>query len=179
MPGMQCCCGSDAGASTESPDAVSLLVPAYIWPDPSVYAQLVRCCDCHNVWLRVLASCAHAFPAIHRAAAGTVQAEAGSAAIVIITGAISGPPEPGHPRTDLYRQTFGQLAGTGVRLIGYVHTRYGQRPLQEVLDAVQQWYGGYGECLSGVFVDEASCKVGIAGGTCRCGNAHFLAWRGI
>lgn len=129
MPGMQCCCGAvsggDAGASAANSDAVSLLVPAYIWPDPGVYSQL---------------------------------AEAGPSAIVIITGANSGPPEPGHPRTDLYRRTFGQLASSGVRLIGYVHTSYGQRPLQEVIQAVQHWYAGYGECLSGIFVDEASCK---------------------
>ena len=91
---------------------------------------------------------------------GTVkQAEAGPSAIAIVTGGSSGPPEAGSPHTQLYRQTFGRLAKSGVRVVGYLHVSYGRRPLQQALAAVRDWYAGYGDLLSGVFVDEVPSEV--------------------
>lgn len=76
----------------------------------------------------------------------------------MVTGGSSGPPEPDSEHTQLYRQTFRQLAASKVRVVGYVHISYARRPLKQALAAVQQWYDGYGDCLSGIFVDEAACK---------------------
>lgn len=87
------------------------------------------------------------------------QAQAGPSAIAIVTGGSSGPPEAGSPYTELYRQTFGRLAKSGVRVVGYIHVSYGRRPLQQALAAVREWYTGYGDLLSGIFVDEAACEV--------------------
>lgn len=37
------CCGSAGGSAADGQALpVSLLIPAYVWPDPAVYAQLVR-----------------------------------------------------------------------------------------------------------------------------------------
>ena len=38
------CCGSAGGGAADEQAPVSLLIPAYIWPDAAVYAQLVRFC---------------------------------------------------------------------------------------------------------------------------------------
>lgn len=87
------------------------------------------------------------------------QEEAGPDAIAIVTGGSSGPPEAGSPHTQLYRQTFGRLAKSGVSVVGYIHVSYGRRPLQQALAAVRDWYTSYGDLLSGIFVDEAPCEV--------------------
>ncbi len=80
---------------------------------------------------------------------------------MVITGADSGPPEPcaGSAVADLYHATFRRLAKSGVRAVGYVHTSYGRRTLQEVLSDIVVWYAEYGECLSGIFVDEVVSQV--------------------
>lgn len=39
---MRWCCGSGASTATQDDEPVSLLVPAYIWPEPVAYAQLVQ-----------------------------------------------------------------------------------------------------------------------------------------
>lgn len=61
---------------------------------------------------------------------------------------------PGATPSTSYPAQVAKAHAAGAKVLGYVHTRYGVRPIAEVkadIDKHQQWYG-----VSGVFVDTTS-----------------------
>jgi hypothetical protein len=66
---------------------------------------------------------------------------------------------PGARRDHAYIAAVSRLQAVGVRVLGYVPTGYGWRPLQSVLDDVdryQRWYD-----VDGLFFDEAASAAGL------------------
>jgi hypothetical protein len=61
---------------------------------------------------------------------------------------------PGHSVDDEFATALGDLAATGVVVLGYIHTRWGARPPFDVVDDVLRWLDR--APLSGVFLDEAA-----------------------
>jgi hypothetical protein len=61
---------------------------------------------------------------------------------------------PGTSQNSDYVTAVNNAEAAGIKVIGYVHTSYGARPMSEVLsevDLYKQWYG-----VSGIFLDEVS-----------------------
>ncbi|MCC7261954.1 MAG: spherulation-specific family 4 protein, partial [Candidatus Latescibacteria bacterium] len=71
--------------------------------------------------------------------------------LIAILNPASGPGEKGIPD---YARAVDSLRTAGGRVIGYVHTSYGQRPLAEVLAEVDAYYQRY--ALDGIFFDETT-----------------------
>ena len=65
---------------------------------------------------------------------------------------------PGQVRMDGYAAAVRTLQAAGVRVLGYVPTGYGWRPLQTVLDEVGHHVSWYG--VDGIFFDEAASGAG-------------------
>lgn len=61
---------------------------------------------------------------------------------------------PGVEEDPAYRPVIEALQAAGVRLAGYVDTRYGRRPINAVADDVATWVRRYG--VDGVFLDQVS-----------------------
>lgn len=80
------------------------------------------------------------------------QATAGAPIVdVMIMNPASG---PGTSQNSDYVTAVNNAKAAGIKVIGYVHTSYGARPISEVLaevDLYKQWYG-----VSGIFLDEVS-----------------------
>jgi hypothetical protein len=58
-----------------------------------------------------------------------------------------------------FAQAIERLSENGLIAIGYLHTSYGNRPLEESLQNAERWsklYKKYG--ISGIFVDEVNCS---------------------
>jgi hypothetical protein len=61
---------------------------------------------------------------------------------------------PGAERSHAYRSAVHLLQAAGVRVLGYVPTGYGWRPLQDAIDDVDRYVAWYG--VDGIFFDEAA-----------------------
>lgn len=57
-----------------------------------------------------------------------------------------------------YKKILKRAVKAGIRLLGYVHTNYGDRPFAEVKKDLEQWHLLYPE-IDGIFVDTMSNKV--------------------
>jgi hypothetical protein len=66
---------------------------------------------------------------------------------------------PGAQRDHAYITAVHRLQAAGVRVLGYVPTGYGWRPLQTVLDDVDRYLWWYG--VDGIFFDEAASDPGL------------------
>jgi hypothetical protein len=60
---------------------------------------------------------------------------------------------PGQAFDPAYRTAIAQAEAAGIRLLGYVSTTWGTRPVDEVLQDVQRYRDWYG--VSAIFLDEA------------------------
>jgi hypothetical protein len=78
----------------------------------------------------------------------------------------------------LYREVADELNGAGVQLVGYIDSRYGTRPVKEMVAEAAAYRDRYG--VTGVFLDQAAstldelshyetCIVGL-----RAGGARFV-----
>lgn len=67
---------------------------------------------------------------------------------------------PGARRIPDYVRAADSLRAAGGRVIGYVHTSYAQRPLQEVLAEVDTYYQRY--AMDGIFFDETTGDTALA-----------------
>lgn len=68
---------------------------------------------------------------------------------------------PGGEPSDAYRSAVRTAQRAGARVLGYVHTTYGERPTADVIadiDRYKSWYG-----VDGIFLDEASHDVARLG----------------
>jgi hypothetical protein len=64
---------------------------------------------------------------------------------------------PGDARDSNYVDTIRKLKAKGFRVVGYVHTSYGQRSLYGVLTDINKWMYLYGaNNIDGFFIDETS-----------------------
>ena len=54
-----------------------------------------------------------------------------------------------------YAKIIQKAKTAGIRLIGYISTRYGERPIEEVEAEVKRWFDLYPD-ISGIFIDEFS-----------------------
>jgi hypothetical protein len=61
---------------------------------------------------------------------------------------------PGAGRDEAYLSQIARARAAGIRVIGYVHTRYGARPWREVVAEVDAYYDWYE--IDGIFLDEVS-----------------------
>lgn len=76
---------------------------------------------------------------------------------VSLTAIVNPASGPGESRDFRYVQITERAARAGVRLIGYVETDYGERPLAEVQDEVDRWRAWY-PSIHGIFFDEQAEK---------------------
>lgn len=86
-------------------------------------------------------------------------AKAGASAVAIVTGPNSGPPDANSRNITAYNSAFQQLTNGGVQLAGYVYMSYAQRPVDDTLSDIRDWYAQHGDQLAGIFVDEAAVEV--------------------
>lgn len=89
----------------------------------------------------------------------TLQAKAGASAVAVVTGPNSGPPDANSRNITVYNDAFEQLTNGGVQLAGYVYMSYGQRPVEDTLSDIRDWYAQHSDQLAGIFVDEAAVEV--------------------
>jgi hypothetical protein len=69
---------------------------------------------------------------------------------------------PGPARRDDYVAGIAQLIDAGIKVIGYVATGYGKRPVGDVEADVDRWRGFY-PAVTGIFFDEMSNQPGFEG----------------
>ena len=56
-----------------------------------------------------------------------------------------------------YLQGIHDLAANGIKVVGYVYTSYGQRPIQEIYNNIESWSQFYKDAgVQGIFFDETS-----------------------
>ena len=67
---------------------------------------------------------------------------------------------PGTARFDAFVQTFAAARARGVRVVGYVDTRYGARPIGDAETEIDHWFAWYG--VDGVFLDEVPSDCSLA-----------------
>ena len=67
---------------------------------------------------------------------------------------------PGTAQVDGFVQTIATARARGVRVIGYVHTRYGARPIGDAETEIDHWFAWYG--VDGVFLDEVPSDCTLA-----------------
>ena len=67
---------------------------------------------------------------------------------------------PGSARLDPFVQTIAAARARGVRVLGYVHTRYGARPIGDAETEIDHWFDWYG--VDGVFFDEVPSDCSLA-----------------
>jgi hypothetical protein len=84
---------------------------------------------------------------------------AGRAPVVAVANVNSGPGTKPDPN---YVKILDRAARAGVTLVGYVSTRYGKRPLQEVKDDVDRWLRLY-PSVRGIFFDEQASGADAVG----------------
>ena len=119
-----------------------LLVPAYFYPGG----------DGAKHWERLLQS-ATATRAEAPAAPATKQAR--GARVTVIVNPASG---PGEQRDPQYAAMLARAARANLELIGYVSTRYGKRPVEEIRADIRRWQTFYPQ-ITGIFLDEQNSSV--------------------
>lgn len=78
-----------------------------------------------------------------------------AAARVPVTAIVNPASGPGRLHDPNYQRVISNLKQAGGRAVGYVHTRYGQRPLPSVTGEIDRYFALYSG-LDGFFVDEMS-----------------------
>jgi hypothetical protein len=115
---------AELAAGVDLTRSLQLLVPLYQYPDPG--ATTYRWDD--------------------------VAAAAARVPVVAIVNPHSGPGNG--PPDENYQAAMRELRDAGVPMLGYVYTRYGERPLPEVLGDIDLYRQHFE--LAGIFVDEAA-----------------------
>ncbi len=80
---------------------------------------------------------------------------------------------PGLVLDPLYVSTFTSFRQSGGKLLGYVYTSYGARPLSEVKADIDQWFAWYP--LDGIFLDEMDNTPGAHESYYQALHAHVQA----
>jgi hypothetical protein len=76
------------------------------------------------------------------------------AAVVIIVNPASG---PGKAADDNFTRVIGEARKKGFQVIGYVSTRHGKRPADDVKDDIDRWARFYSD-VEGIFLDEQASE---------------------
>ncbi|WP_298294144.1 spherulation-specific family 4 protein [Thiomonas sp.] len=124
---------------------MSLLIPLYAYPLVSSGSGTSRITTINPAWQAVAAGAA-AVPTV-----AVINPSNGPVAC-------SSPPSA---TLTAFTQGIAQLHAAGARVLGYVHTSYGQRALASVQQDVQTYAQCYG--VDGIFFDEVAVQPGQAG----------------
>ena len=81
---------------------------------------------------------------------GTLDGRGGQVDLVVIVNPDTG---PGLERNPEYAATIAEAAGRGVKLVGYISTRYAQRSVSEVKGDIDAWVRYYPR-IAGFFLDQ-------------------------
>jgi len=74
--------------------------------------------------------------------------------VLVIIDPNSGPGAQADPN---FTNAIATLKSKDFKVLGYVHTSYGQRDIQSVEDDINNWFSLYGDAnIDGIFLDEAS-----------------------
>lgn len=136
-----------------SPDpSPAVLPPASPSPPPSSSEKM-------GVWIPFYAYPSNVFDSLIKSVENNA-CLAGSFKACVLIGPGGGPP-PLDDTGKVYRDYFGKIAGMQEwTTMGYLHTGYQSRPLDEVLKQIDLWLtpgaAGYGDMVQGIWVNQVS-----------------------
>ncbi|MDE2128340.1 MAG: spherulation-specific family 4 protein [Betaproteobacteria bacterium] len=145
--------GGSSPPATAQRKAMGILVPLYAYPQVSSGSGASQVAQASPAWTAV-ASGAALVPTI------------------AIINPASGPVACTNPASATlldFQRGIAQLHASGVTVLGYVHTSYGQRPQSAVLQDVLTYAQCYG--LDGIFFDEISASASYASYDAAIANA--------